>query len=115
MTAVFGEESYASQFVNFGTGRPLETQQYTEFTSSSAHANDPGLAASGLELQRALWRTNPQNKLRLLLKCHGTLLYYCIWLQIITPDTNTFKNCNNLGNITLSAHMYKGKEKKRRK
>lgn len=41
--------------------------------------------------------------------------HYCIWLQIITPDTNTFKNCNNLGNITLSAHMYKGKGGKEEK
>lgn len=31
--------------------------------------------AFGLELQRALWRTLSQNKLRLLLKCHGTPLY----------------------------------------
>ena len=36
MTAVFGEKSKASQFVNFGTRRPLETQQYTEFTSDSS-------------------------------------------------------------------------------
>lgn len=31
--------------------------------------------AFGLELQRALWRTLSQNKLRVLLKCHGTPLY----------------------------------------
>lgn len=31
--------------------------------------------AFGLELQRALWRRLAQSKLRLLLKCHGTLLY----------------------------------------
>jgi hypothetical protein len=39
MTAVFGGKSNASQFVNFGTRRPLQTQRYTEFTSSTAHAN----------------------------------------------------------------------------
>lgn len=75
MAAVSSGKSNASQFVNFGTRRPLETQQYTEFTTIAAHANDPGLAASGLELHGALWSMRPQNKLRLLLKCHGTLLY----------------------------------------
>lgn len=43
MTAVFGEKSKASQFVNFGTRRPLETQQYTEFTSDSSPCKWPGL------------------------------------------------------------------------
>lgn len=75
MTAVSSDGGSASRFVNSGTGRPLETQQYTESTATAAHANDPGLAASGLELQRALKGMLPQNKLRLLLKCHGTLLH----------------------------------------
>lgn len=35
MMAVLTENSNVSQFVNFGTGRPLEIQQYTEFTSKS--------------------------------------------------------------------------------
>lgn len=42
MTAVFSENSNASQFVNFGTRRPLETQQYTEFTSNSGPCKWPG-------------------------------------------------------------------------
>lgn len=44
MTAVFGEKSNASQFVNFGTKRPLETQQNTEFTSNSSPCKWPGPA-----------------------------------------------------------------------
>lgn len=36
--AVFGggKKSNVSQFVNSGTARPLEIQQYTEFTSKSS-------------------------------------------------------------------------------
>lgn len=36
------KKSNVSQFVNFGTARPLEIQQYTEFTSKSSTCKWPG-------------------------------------------------------------------------
>lgn len=41
MTAVSSDGGSASRFVNSGTGRPLETQQYTESTSHGSPCKWP--------------------------------------------------------------------------
>lgn len=57
MMAVFTENGNVSQFVNFGTRRPLEIQQYTEFTSKSSTCKWSG-SVSLLDYGESFHKTN---------------------------------------------------------